>query len=427
MHPGVAIFLIILTVVLLAGAGTASGLLIKNALQTTNPHPTPDPNPTPNPTPDPNPTPNPTPNPNPDPNPTPNPAPTPIPNPNPTPRPGPTPAPSPGVAPTPNPLPPQSVVVYANGYPMTFPELNSNSPYNILILAFMYTTKQWNLSQGNTTDGSYFEFTSNAFEWNQGPEANTFIRPDFLANLKLFKQQNPKNMVMFSIGGQTTTGDGGLQPAYDAWSANTQAAVNGLVQFVLDFQTANGFLFDGMDIDYEVTYPADTALLINLTKGIAAQKLPNGSLPSWFMISHAPQAPYVVWETYTYNYYYTTVLPAISNILTFIFIQFYNNPPWSTCQSSPNQSWSISDILQHLLQDLGMKSSQLVVGKPLEPDANPEDAGSGYMTASELKSCVSSDYPIGFWQVTTPNGGTPLSAQRLIDVTAYVNEFYTRP
>jgi hypothetical protein len=416
MHPGVAIFLLVLTVVLLAGAGAASGLLIKNALH--SPSSSPGPIPGPNPGPGAPPTPNPGPNPGP--------GATPTPNPGPNPGPGPT------------PLPPQSVVVYANGYPMTFPDDPYKSPYNILILAFMYTTKQWNLSQ-TYPDGSYFEFTSNAFEWNQGPPPISilYMKPDFLSQLKNF-QANPKNKVMFSVGGATMP-DGGLQLAYEAWKNDITATVQGIVKFVNDFNITNGFLFDGIDIDYEVTGgegndpQPNTNLLIDLTTGIRGQIGGVSGLPLGFMISHAPQAPYVLFgDSYPQNYYYKTVLPRISTLLDFIFIQFYNNPPWSTCATDPNtDTFSISDILSGLQTGLKMKPSQLVVGKPLETNEGwvkpPEpDAGSGYMTATELSSCVSREYPIGFWQVTSQLGNGPTPAERLTDLTTYVNTFYNR-
>jgi hypothetical protein len=65
---------------------------------------------------------------------------------------------------------------------------------------------------------------------------------------------------MFSIGGANSDD---LLLAYAAWGQNAQsiqATVDGLVQFVNAFKNANYFLFDGIDIDYEVTGGLKTIL-----------------------------------------------------------------------------------------------------------------------------------------------------------------------
>src|SRR5262249_24385125 len=131
--------------------------------------------------------------------------------------------------------------------------------------------------------------------------------------------QNAGKNVLISFGGATFPSF-----AYKSYARN----VNGLVnQMINNFVTPYGF--NGVDIDFEDSSAFMTGVpydgigfLISLTNGLA-QALPAGQN----IITHAPQTPY--WDPSAgYNDAYTKIWQQVSNKITWINNQFYDNPDY---------------------------------------------------------------------------------------------------
>jgi hypothetical protein len=369
MNPGVAIFLLILTIVLIAGAGTASGFLIKNALKSS---------PRSEPVPTPVPTPNPSPKPVPNPGAQPSPNPSPVPVPNPGSQPSPTPSPVPVPAAVPRPAGPPSVAPYVKqaayisgvaGVKNLIANITpQEAKFNVLILSFLYPLST--VYENPSTKTFYPQNVTNAstftLAWENG-FASSALPSYYLDNASLawllqfqaVVNNGVQNRVLFSVGGASySNGANGIQNPYPLWVGNENQVATGIVTFIRNFQaytgtpgkpddTGNhGFLFDGIDIDFEDTnalksggaYNGQT-MLNNLTTALRiamnnfqplATPAVNGNLFNF--ISHAPQANYMSYlgsAEYGAAAAYYPVINAVGNLIDLYNIQFYNNPNWT--------------------------------------------------------------------------------------------------
>jgi len=155
----------------------------------------------------------------------------------------------------------------------------------------------------------------------------------------------------------------------------------------VDFDLENydqGFTVNGHSATWTIHWAQ------NITKGAAA------GFGSGGVYSHAPQSPYFgkVGATDTWagsSGGYTAVYEGISDLITFLSIQYYNQggdcyTDYTTIFTNGNSNGcgfpgtSIEEI-----KNEGIPYSKLVVGKPVHSG----DAGDGYVSASTLKSYFS--------------------------------------
>ena len=243
--------------------------------------------------------------------------------------------------------PPRNVIYYNDhSNPIPLAEI-SGLPYTDVILAFLVPNNLNLMGQGG------------AFGSDGNPD------PKDIQAL----QDAGKN-VLISVGGAKE----GF-PSSD-WQQYAQD-VNGLVEQIVGYVTANGF--SGVDIDYEDDYgftggPDGTGVydgitfLIELTNGLA-QQLP----PGQNIITHAPQPPYFD-PNADFNNAYTQIWQGTGNNISWFNCQFYNNPRYSSSASS-KVSW-----YETFAATTG--ASGLLMGVPLDP------AGSGYLPLGQFTSHV---------------------------------------
>jgi hypothetical protein len=338
-----------------------------------------------------------------------------------------------------------SVVVYANGYSDAYSTDGvgtpgyidpSNAPFNVFILAFLYTTKQFS---AGTYPGGASDFTfCFGFEWAEAVSTDPlYLSPGLISWLKLFKSASPSNKVMISVGGSAYQN---MSP-YPVWSTNPNQVVYGLTLFVNQFQNAYGFAIDGIDFDYEDDESLTSSgsfsgsdLLIALTNGMKT------AMGTSFLVTHAPQSPYLWPGTihYTTGNFpgYLPIIASAMNNIDWLNIQFYNQgvADWEGCTGAPGMIGVLkfleagnpagsTNVPTGTPVFAGVPSSKLAVGKPLEQsDANqlPTGGGDGYFTPAQLASCLGSNgvaYKLMFWQISGDN-----PAQRLKDL----NQFSTQ-
>ena len=238
--------------------------------------------------------------------------------------------------------PPRNVIYYNDGSnPIPLAGIGG-LPYTDVILAFLVP------GDNLTLMGQGGAFGSNG---NPNPEDVQAL-------------QNVGKNVLISVGGATK-----YFPSSD-WQEYAQD-VNGLVQQIVGYVTANGF--SGVDIDYEdddgFTGGYDgVTFLIELTNGLA-QELP----PGQNIITHAPQPPYFDPKG-RFNNAYTQIWQGAGDNISWFNCQFYNNPRYSSSASS-KVSW-----YESFAGTIG--ASELLMGVPLDP------AGSGYLPLGQFTSQV---------------------------------------
>ena len=335
---------------------------------------------------------------------------------------------SPSSADKPVVLPDRPIAVYVNG-PHWWSNTDTKTvyhnpadptPFNILIIAFVYP-------EAVTGEGA-FKFSLSKFE-NDGTidDTNDTLLLDWI---RKWKAASPTRKVFLSIGGaayEPTQANPNV--VYAAWKNNAGKVVDGIEKLLTNFK--DRLAIDGIDFDYEDTVsltttesnPAPTwgaELLIQLTTELHSRR------PD-LLISHAPQGPYLVPNnTTTRNNEggYIPIIQTVGSLISYLFIQFYNNPPYSLCASEEtSNSYTIQQILNYA-EEAGMPSSKLVVGKPLMPDG---DAENGYVSPQQLGPCVGDNhakYGLMFWELG-PNGASPdKAAARWKQLSDFVSNYY---
>lgn len=177
-----------------------------------------------------------------------------------------------------------------------------------------------------------------------------------------------------------------------------------LAQFCIDNN------LDGVDLDWEDNAAMETGTgepwLISCT-----QKL-RELLPSPYIISHAPQAPYFMGVTKYPNGGYLKINQEVGDDIDFYNIQFYNqdSSTYDTYDTLFNASngWATNTAVKQIANQ-SVDKSKLVVGKGVKPD---DFFNTGYVPvddlASYLKQGVDDGYSAGFmgWQFSSDTTGS---------------------
>ncbi|KAI0315995.1 glycoside hydrolase [Amylostereum chailletii] len=145
---------------------------------------------------------------------------------------------------------------------------------------------------------------------------------------------------------------------------------------------------DGIDVDYEDfnAFNDGTSRAVDwlnaFTKQLRAQ-LPAGE----YLITHAPVAPWYVFESTWSSGGYLAINAAVGDLIDWYNIQFYNQgtTEYTTCDGLLNDSGapypgsSVFEIAAN-----GVPTDKIVIGKP----ASAGDAVSGYVDAAILAGCM---------------------------------------
>ncbi|KAL0953844.1 hypothetical protein HGRIS_005021 [Hohenbuehelia grisea] len=147
------------------------------------------------------------------------------------------------------------------------------------------------------------------------------------------------------------------------------------------------FDLDGIDVDYEDFNAINAgdgkaeAWLISFTRQLRAQ-LPQDT----FILTHAPVAPWFTPGRFGGGAY-LTVHQQVGSLIDWYNVQFYNQgtSEYTTCAgllTTSSSTWPQSSLFQ--IAASGVPLSKLVIGKP----ATQGDASNGFMSTSDLASCV---------------------------------------
>ncbi|KAJ3207849.1 hypothetical protein HDU82_003245 [Entophlyctis luteolus] len=211
--------------------------------------------------------------------------------------------------------------------------------------------------------------------WNPNSEPNFDPSPYHAAGKK----------VMISAFG------GGINPTSDGLDAVSTA--NSLASYVIK----NGF--DGADIDWEDSSAFNAngdgeAWLITFTRQLRA------NLPSPYLISHAPQAPYFSPGMYSKGAY-LAIDSSVGDLIDFYNVQFYNQGSSScslddSCETlfyTANGWASKSAVFE--IADQGVPLNKIVIGKPVT-SAGVDSGATGYMDAQEMADCFATAEQYGW-------------------------------
>ncbi|WP_247671026.1 glycosyl hydrolase family 18 protein [Pseudoalteromonas sp. MMG005] len=238
----------------------------------------------------------------------------------------------------------KTITYYNSG---AVPLINASElPYDVVNLAFLSSSSNnpFNLVLSGAIAATESSFTTNTIE-----------------AIKAMQHKGQK--VLISFGGGTMGSN-----AYRSLSEDTGKLADSLASFVKNNQ------LDGVDIDYEDT-PAFTGqagydgaqFLISLTQELR-KRLPSPD----YIISHAPQPPYL--EQGGYMAGYVEVIEQVGQEIDWLNVQFYNNPPWS---ANPDQI--VSSYLNYTKLP-NMSPEKVIAGFPVTQN----DAGSGYMPVQTI-------------------------------------------
>ncbi|KAF4592986.1 hypothetical protein EYR38_008693 [Pleurotus pulmonarius] len=155
------------------------------------------------------------------------------------------------------------------------------------------------------------------------------------------------------------------------------------------------FDLDGIDVDYEDFDAVNAgdgkaeAWVIAFTRQLRV-RLPQGQ----FILTHAPVAPWFSPNKFGGGAY-VTINKAVGHLIDWYNLQFYNqgDTEYTTCEGllfSSSQTWPKSALFQ--IASSGIPFSKLVIGKP----ATSDDASNGFMTTSELATCVQEAKRLGW-------------------------------
>lgn len=190
--------------------------------------------------------------------------------------------------------------------------------------------------------------------------------PNILTNntkAAISELQKNKQKVMVSFGGGTMT-----SKAYQQLAGNESKIAEALAIFI------NNNQLDGVDIDWEDTAAFQGKagyngidFLVALTKELR-KRLPSPR----YLISHAPQPPYLVANSYLGGY--VEVIKQVGDLIDRFNVQFYNNSPWSSnCEL-------IVSSYEKFAQLKGLSAQKLLIGLPVKQ----KDAGSGYIKVDKI-------------------------------------------
>ncbi len=268
------------------------------------------------------------------------------------------------------------LVIYYNGNTNLSIQQIAALPYTDFIFAFL-------VPSGPTTSPSDLKLKG---------EGAWYSPNDLRGNIQTLK--NAGKNVLISFGGAL----GITSDQYKAYCGNVDSLVSDLVG---NWITKYGF--NGVDIDFEDTSAFQSSppyngvdFLISLTKELAKQ------LPSeQNIITHAPQTPY--WGTTYVDEPYVKIWQNVSNSITWINNQFYNNPAWD----------GTPELDIHWYETIAQTTGpqKLMLGMPV----GPKSAGQGYLPLSVLIPDViqplQQKYPTDFggvmgWELSDDNEGT---------------------
>ncbi|WVR08219.1 hypothetical protein IAU60_005266 [Kwoniella sp. DSM 27419] len=259
-------------------------------------------------------------------------------------------------------------VIYADNWLTEMPSVSDLSSYNRFILAF------WMTNQGAVDDAQFWEQLDSATR-------NQVIQEYHEAGIALMVS------AFGSTDSPTSNGADATQTAQDlaAW----------VKQYGLD----------GVDIDYEDMSAMNNAQAVAWI--VEFQSELRRLLPSPYIISHAPVAP---WFTSARDYSddaYVAIHKQVGDGIDFYNVQFYNQGDgvYTTCETllfDSGNDWPSTSVFE-LNSYAGVPLDKIVIGKPLDEGA----AANGFMDASVLTDCVTQAQQKGwnggvmFWEWTS--------------------------
>jgi len=265
------------------------------------------------------------------------------------------------------------VIGYVNTYGVTF---GASTQYNVLILSFLYLGNGYTVKLGGAIQG-----------WQTPTTVSELNLADYLA-------ASPSNMVFLSIGGADwASNDWQSLIGNEATFAQNVANLANNITSPDSSGKLHPIRIAGIDIDYEDNggiYPPNSVydgvtLLINLSKELKSRG---------FLVSHAPQGPYLCTPAEDNNSSYSECSPGIGGYLDvmqqggqyidFLNIQYYNNPSFNSVDQLMNSFLGLQKGFTYNGKFLQIPTSKMVIGKPNQPG----DAGSGYIPVNQLVSQV---------------------------------------
>lgn len=255
-------------------------------------------------------------------------------------------------------LPPRSTtsfsppyfVVYTDAGPDPAPPVESIQGFNVVIMSFLLSTGAADM----------------AHSWAaMGKDAQSAIKDQYkAAGIKLL-------VSAFGSTEQPTTS-----------GADPTALAQTMAAWVKENQV------DGIDIDWEdddAMNKADGSAetwLVTFTKELRAQ-LPQGQ----YILTHAPQAPWLSTGTQWNDKAYVTVNQEVGSMIDWYNVQWYSQGPgeYETCDKLINDSGSTNpnsalfQVVSH-----GFDVQKLVIGKP----ATLTSASNGYIDPATLAGCL---------------------------------------
>lgn len=264
------------------------------------------------------------------------------------------------------------VVGYVNTYGVHW---EANNDYDVLILAFLYPKNGDDVKLGGSQQG--WQTPTTVSQVNLAAYANT-----------------PGNMVFLSVGGADWSSSDwrGLIGNEAVFAANVRRLADAITS-----ADSSGKLqpvkISGIDLDYEDDsgiYPPGkayngVALLVALSKALKSQG---------FLVSHAPQAPYLCTPSEDSNPSFGECSPGIGGYLDvmqqggqyidWLNIQYYNNPSFETPAQIFDNWEGLQSGFNYKGSNLRIPAEKLLVGKPNEQN----DAGGGYIAVGQLVSQV---------------------------------------
>ncbi|WWD04317.1 hypothetical protein V865_002386 [Kwoniella europaea PYCC6329] len=259
-------------------------------------------------------------------------------------------------------------VIYADNWLTEMPSVDVLSNFNRFILAF------WMTDSGAVDNAQFWE------------QLDSDTRQQVLT-----EYHNAGIALMVSAFGSTDSPtSNGADPAQTAQK---------LAKWVKDYG------LDGVDIDYEDMSAMNSAKAVAWL--VTFQKELRSLLPSPYIITHAPVAP---WFTSANDYSdkaYVAIHEQTGDGIDFYNIQFYNQGSgvYEDCDSllfDSGNDWPSTSVFE-INSSAGLPLDKIVIGKPLDEGA----AANGFIDATLLSKCVSQAQAKGwnagvmFWEWTT--------------------------
>ncbi|OCF46041.1 hypothetical protein I317_00129 [Kwoniella heveanensis CBS 569] len=259
-------------------------------------------------------------------------------------------------------------VVYADNWLYNMPSVSDLSSYNRFILAF------WMSNQGAVDNAQFWE-------WLDASTRAQVIEEYHEAGIAL----------MVSAFGSTDS------PTSDG--ADPTETAQKLAEWVKEYG------LDGVDIDYEDMSAMNSAKAVSWL--VVFQTELRRLLPSPYIITHAPVAP---WFTSANDYSdgaYVAIHQQVGDGIDFYNVQFYNQGDgvYGDCDTLLNDSgndWPSTSVFE-INSYAGVPLNKVVIGKPLDEGA----ASNGFIDPSVLNTCVTEAQAKGwnagvmFWEWTS--------------------------